>query len=331
MALTNPTVSIEIEKRKLSRRGPRSVLPERPAKLIVGCSIILVLVVFAIVAPFFAGSPTFIRPIGATPPSAEFWLGTNGKGQDVFAQIAEATGNSLIIGALVGLLALALSAVFGIVGSYYGGFADESISLFTNIMLVIPGLPLLIIISAYVEDRGMMVTVLILAFTGWAGGARVLRSVTLSLRSRDYVLASRLGAEPTWRILGVEILPNLLPILATQFIFGVIYAILAEAGLAFLGLGVSDQYTLGMILADAQMGSALRIGAWWWFVPPGLIIAALGAGLSLINFALDEIVNPRLRVPRPPKRALEKAATTATDEKIDTPQNAEMLDSEVVR
>lgn len=281
-----------------ARRGARDRLPERPAKLLVGLSIVFVIVLFALVAPLLSGSPTFIRPIGANPPSAEFWLGTNTKGQDVFAQVATATGISLIIGVAVGFASLVLSAVFGIVGAYAGGAVDEGLSLIANVMLVIPGLPLLIVIATYVEQRGTLVIILILALTSWAGSSRVLRAVTLSLRNRDYVLASRLAGEHTWRIVSVEILPNLLPILATQFIFGIIYAILSEAGLSYLGLGVSDSYTLGRILAEAQGGSALGAGAWWWFVPPGLIIAALGAALSLINAALDETINPRLRVPR---------------------------------
>lgn len=276
--------------------GLRAMLPRRPGKLFVGLSITAVIVLFAVVGPLLANDPLRIRDIGFTPPGAEFWLGTNQKGQDIFAQVALATGNSLIVGVLVGLLTLLLSALFGIVGTFLGGVVDETFSLLSNIMLVIPGLPLLMILAGYIEERGILVIAIVLAITGWAGSARVLRAITLSVRSRDYVAASRVSGERTWRIVAVEILPNLLPILASQFIFGVIAAILAEAGLSYLGLGVVDDYTLGRILNEAQMGGALRAGAWWWFIPPGLIIAALGAALSLINFALDEVVNPKLRV-----------------------------------
>jgi len=285
------------------RRGRR-----RPTnrKLIAGLSITAAIVLFGIVAPPFVGDPFRIRPIGITPPSAEFWLGTTQKGQDIFAQLAVSTTNSLMIGLIVGVLSLALSAFFGIVGAYLGHWFDEGFSLITNIALVIPGLPLIIVVSSYVENRGLGVVALILALTSWAGGARVLRAVTLSLRSRDYVAAARVAGERTWRIILVEILPNLLPILASSFIFGVVSAILAEAGLSYLGLGVSEDYTWGRMLYDAQMGSALRAGAWWWFVPPGLLIATLGAALSLINFALDEIVNPKLRAPKAPARKAER-------------------------
>ncbi|SDQ53188.1 ABC transporter permease [Microbacterium sp. cf332] len=276
------------------------------AKLVVGLSITGAIVLFGLVAPLFVGDPFRIRPVGTTAPSAEFWLGTTQKGQDIFAQLAVSTTNSLLIGVIVGVLSLVLSAFFGIVGAYLGRWFDEAFSLITNIALVIPGLPLIIVVSSYVESRGLGVVALILAFTSWAGGARVLRAVTLSLRSRDYVAAARVAGERTFRIITVEILPNLLPILASSFIFGVVSAILAEAGLSYLGLGVTTDYTWGRMLYDAQMGSALRAGAWWWFVPPGLLIATLGAALSLVNFALDEIVNPKLRLPvaaRPRRKA----------------------------
>lgn len=134
-----------------------------------------------------------------------------------------------------------------------------------------------------------------LAITSWAGSARVLRGYTLSLRNRDYVLAARVAGEKRWRILAVEILPNLIPLLASQVVLAIIAAILGEAGLSFLGLGASGSFTWGTMLFYAQNGLALRLGAWWWFVPPGLLLAIFGAALSLINFSIDEIINPKLR------------------------------------
>ena len=130
--------------------------------------------------------------------------------------------------------------------------------------------------------------------------ARVLRAQTLSVRNREYVLASRASGERAWRIVLVEIVPNELPIIVSQFIFSMIFAILTEAGLAFLGLANPSQLTWGNMLYFAQNDQAISSGAWWWFIPPGLCIALLGMGLALINFSLDEILNPRLRVYRPP-------------------------------
>jgi ABC-type dipeptide/oligopeptide/nickel transport system ATPase component/ABC-type dipeptide/oligopeptide/nickel transport system permease subunit len=274
-----------------------TLLPKRSPKLLVGGGLITVITAWALVGPLLVGDPETIRDIGLTPPSTGHLLGTTQTGQDVLAQLAYATRGSLYIGVLVGVLATLLSALFGIVGSYLGGVVDEAFSLLSNVMLVIPGLPLVIVISAFVpaDARGSWTIALVLAVTGWAGSARVLRAQTLSLRSRDYVHASRVGGERSWRVVGVEILPNLLPILASQLVFVTIAAILSEAGLSFLGLGASNSATLGTMLNYAQNGYALQRGAWWWFVPPGLIIALFGCGLALVNFSIDEVVNPRLR------------------------------------
>ncbi|MEU6415309.1 dipeptide/oligopeptide/nickel ABC transporter permease/ATP-binding protein [Microbispora sp. NPDC046933] len=296
--MTNLNPDLAAVRARAGRRGP---LPRRSPKLVVGAGLILAITAWAVAGPLLVGDPDAIRDIGLTGPSAAHLLGTTQTGQDVLAQLAYATRGSLYIGVLVGILATFLSALFGIVGGYLGGLVDEAFSLMSNVMLVIPGLPLVIVISAFVpaEARGSWTIAVVLAVTGWAGSARVLRAQTLSLRGRDYVLASRVGGERPWRIVAVEILPNLLPLLASQFVFSVIAAILSEAGLSFLGLGASNSATLGTMLNYAQNGFALQRGAWWWFVPPGLIIALFGCGLALVNFGIDEIINPRLRnVPR---------------------------------
>lgn len=272
-------------------RRPPWVTP----KLAVGLAICGIIALFAVIGPFLVRDPQAVNDVGMQAPGGGFLLGTTQTGQDVFAQLAWASRGSLIIGLTVGVLATALSVLFGVVGSYIGGTVDEGFSLFSNIMLVIPGLPLVIVISSYVENKGILLVALVLAVTSWAGGARVLRAVTLSLRSRDYVLASRVAGERTWRILLVEILPNLVPLIASLFIFAVIGAILGEAGLAFIGLGAGDSWTWGTMLFWAGNGLALRLGALWWFVPPGLLIALFGAGLAMINFSIDEIINPKLR------------------------------------
>ncbi|GII79931.1 peptide ABC transporter ATP-binding protein [Sphaerisporangium rufum] len=279
----------------------RAVLPRSSPKLVTGLALIAAIALFGVAGPLFVGEPGAINDIGLAPPGGGHLLGTTQLGQDVLAQIAYATRGSLYIGVLVGVMATVLSALFGIVGSYVGGAVDEAFSLFSNVMLVIPGLPLVIVISAFVppEQRGAWTIAVVLAVTGWAGAARVLRAQTLTLRNREYVLAARVAGEPAWRIIVVEMLPNLLPLLASQFVFSVIAAILSEAGLSFLGLGASNSSTLGTMLYYAQNGFALQRGAWWWFVPPGLIIALFGCGLALVNFSIDEIIDPKLRtVPR---------------------------------
>ncbi|MEE1928984.1 ABC transporter permease [Streptomyces sp. TRM 70351] len=290
----------------------RSLLPRWSPRLGAGLGLVVAIALFGALGPLLLGDPGAVRDIGLTPPGGDFPLGTTQTGQDVFAQLAHATRGSLQIGLLVGVMATVLSAFFGIIGAYAGGVVDEAFSLFSNVMLVIPGLPLVIVISGFVpaSQRGTWTIALVLAITGWAAAARVLRAQTLSVRSRDYVAAAKVAGEKPWRVIGVEILPNLLPVLASQFVFAVLFAILSEAGLSFLGLGAANSSTLGTMLYFAQNGFALQYEAWWWFGPPGLVIAAFGAGLALINFSLDEIINPRLRAASH-TRAARKAARSA--------------------
>ena len=157
--------------------------------------------------------------------------------QDVFTQLGYSVRGSLIIGFAVGLIATAMSFIFGVLGTYIGGIWDDLFSLITNIMLVIPGLPLTIVISALMPSKGTMMLVIVISITAWAGGARVLRAQTLSMRGRDYVLAAKIAGERPWRVITVEILPNLLPVMGSQFVFSVIMAILSESSLSFIGLG----------------------------------------------------------------------------------------------
>lgn len=296
------TLSIDTEAPSVAPTGKKrsiaAFLPSPSPKLIVGLSLAAVIILWAIFGPLVVGDPNAISTLAFAPPGSQgHLLGTTQTGQDVWAQIAWGTRGSLIIGLTVGILATVLSAIFGVLGAYIGGAIDEVFALFTNVVLVIPGLPLVIVIGNYVpqNQRGLFLIAVVLAITSWAGSARVLRAVTLSVRNRDYVAASKVSGEKTWRVLAVEILPNLIPVMASQFVFAIIFAILGEAGLSFLGLGANNSFTLGTILFHAYNDLALTQGAWWWFVPPGLTIALLGCALSLINFSIDEIINPKLR------------------------------------
>jgi peptide/nickel transport system permease protein len=295
----------ETEKATATRR-------RRPAAtLVVGLGIVVAIVLFGLIAPFFTQDPLAVSNDGMQGPSAAHLLGTTQTGQDVLAQLAHATRGSLMVGVIVAVLALFLSAFFGILGGYLGGWLDELFSLFTNVVLILPGLPLMIVIGSYVEQRGLLLIAFVLAITSWAASARVLRSQTLSIRSRDYVHAARIAGEKPWRIISVEILPNLLPVMSSGFVFALITAILGEAGLSFIGLGVVGTQTWGSMLFYAQNGQALTLGGWWWFVPPGFMIAVLGGGLSLINFSIDAIINPRLRNAPANARQVRKAEKEA--------------------
>lgn len=300
MSATNSSAAVARSQAKRHRSALDSlkrVLPERSAKLTAGLTIVIAMVLFAIIVPIFTKDPNKINDIGLSAPSAQHWLGTTQSGQDVFTQLGYSVRGSLIIGFAVGLIATAMSFISGVLGTYIGGIWDDLFSLITNIMLVIPGLPLTIVISALMPSKGTMMLVIVISITAWAGGARVLRAQTLSMRGRDYVLAAKIAGERPWRVITVEILPNLLPVMGSQFVFSVIMAILSESSLSFIGLGSTQSFSLGTMLYYAQNGSALNTGAWWWFLPPGLMIAIIGAGLSFINFSIDEVINPRLRKP----------------------------------
>ncbi|HCS59986.1 MAG TPA: ABC transporter permease [Microbacterium sp.] len=280
------------------------MLPSFSGKLLTGVIIVATISLFAIIAPFFVQDPLDSNNPALLPPGPGHILGTTKLGYDVFAQLAWGAQGSLFVGLVAGAISLFLAILFGVLAGYFGGVLDETLMLMTNIMLVIPGLPLVMVIAAYVQHseglgplaRSSLLVAVVLGITGWAGSAVVLRATARSLRMRDYVAAARVAGEKPMRIIFVEILPNLVPLLAAQLIFGVIFAILGEAGLSYLGLGPTGSITLGTMLNDAQTGQAVGSKAWAWFVPPGALIALLGAGLSLVNFAIDEIVNPKLRL-----------------------------------
>ena len=300
MSATNSSAAVarsQAKRRRSALDSLKRLLPERSAKLTAGLTIVIAMVLFAIIVPIFTKDPNKINDIGLSAPSAQHWLGTTQSGQDVFTQLGYSVRGSLNIRFAVGLIATAMSFIFGVLGTYIGGIWDDLFSLITNIMLVIPGLPLTIVISALMPSKGTMMLVIVISITAWAGGARVLRAQTLSMRGRDYVLAAKIAGERPWRVITVEILPNLLPVMGSQFVFSVIMAILSESSLSFIGLGSTQSFSLGTMLYYAQNGSALNTGAWWWFLPPGLMIAIIGAGLSFINFSIDEVINPRLRKP----------------------------------
>jgi peptide/nickel transport system permease protein len=306
----------ELAEPELSKSVPmtsarRSPLRDRGWKFWVGISICALFLLVAIFGPLIAPNPNQTSEVGLLAPSASHLLGTTSIGQDVLTQVIAGTSGSVFIGVVAGIITVVLSMIFGVGGAYLGGKWDEASSLVSNVFLVIPGLPLLIIITDYLQSRAIVVIAVVIALVSWAGAARVLRAQTLSVRSRDFVDAARVASESNWRIMLREILPNLLPIIASQFVFGALGAILAEAGLSFLGLGAPDGKSWGSILYFAENAQAITLGAWWWFVPPGLCIAILGAALALINFSIDERINPRLRtlaLARRSAKAMRKAA-----------------------
>lgn len=267
----------------------------RSSYLAAGTVVLAVFVLTAAFGPLFVHNANAFSDDKLAHPSLAHWLGTTQTGQDVLAQLVESTRGTLLIGVGVGLIATVVSVVIGVGGALSGGFADEALNLLSNVALVIPQLPLVIVVSAFAKGSGTFSVILVIALTSWAASARILRAQTLSLRERDYVLAARAGGEPGWRIALYDVIPNELPIIGSQFIYATIAGVLTVSTLAFLGLANPSQLSWGNMLYFAQNDEALDSGAWWWFVPPGLCIALFGVGLAMVNFGLDEIFNPRLR------------------------------------
>ncbi|QBD78135.1 ABC transporter permease [Ktedonosporobacter rubrisoli] len=264
-------------------------------KIAIGCAIVAFFVLLAIVGPFMLPyNPMALSQTVKAPPSAAHWLGTANSGQDVFSQLLYGTRSSVFWGFLTGLSVMVVSIVIGLVGGYLGGIVDELLTLLTNIFLLIPSLALAIIAVAYFPRTPLTIATVIIS-THWCFNARVLRAQTLSMRSREFVTAARSTGESIWRIIFSEIFPNEIGIVAASFVSTVIFAILAWAALEFLGLGDPNSVSWGSMLYWANQAGAIFGGEWWWFLPPGLCIALLGVGLTLINIGIDEVIDPRLR------------------------------------
>ena len=278
------------------RRGLWRRLPTR-AK--VGAIMLGAFIVAGIIGPLLSPyDPSFQNPsfsLSLHPPDAAHLLGTTQSGQDVLSQMLSGIRLTLELAFSVGVIATVLSVVVGVAAAYLGGVWDEVLSLATNVFLVIPALPLLIILLGYLPQKGQTATILVLAGLGWPWGARLIRAQTMAIRSRDFVAASRETGERTWRILLFEIVPNEVSLIAANFVNTVLYAIGASVALAFIGLADLTSWSLGTMLYWAQSQQALQVGAWWWFVPPGLAVALIGTSLVLLNSGIDELGNPRLR------------------------------------
>ncbi len=214
---------------------------------------------------------------------------------------------------LAGVVATVIAVVVGVTAGYLGGLADDLLSMLANIFLVMPALLLLIVIFGFLPASSDDLLIgAIIALTGWAWGARVLRAQTLSLRNQDFVESARITGESTVRIIGWEIVPNLLPIIASSFLFTVLYGVGTYTAIAYLGLvNIDPHWSWGGMLFWAQSVNAQVNGYWWWYIPPGLAVALLGTALALLNFGIDEFINPRLRAAGLTRRRARQAGIPA--------------------
>jgi len=284
----------------MAPRRQRALRLARSPKIIAGLAMLAFFVLLSVLGPLVAPySPDqiFANSPVPLPPSAAHWLGTTNLQQDVFSQLLVGGGDMLLVAFIAGVIATALSVVMGVTAGYLGGLADDLLSMLANIFLVMPALPLLVILFGFLGKSGsndLFLIGFIISVTGWAWGARVLRAQTLTLRNRDYIDSAKIIGERRSRIIFTEVLPNLTPIVASSFLFTVLYAVGTYTAMAFLGL-VNPNWSWGGMLYYAQGANAELTGYWWWFIPPGLAVALLGTSLVLLNFGIDEFINPRLR------------------------------------
>jgi peptide/nickel transport system permease protein len=247
-------------------------------------------------------------------PSAAHWLGTDLEGHDVFSQVIVGTRAVLVLAVVTGLITTLIAMVVGVAAGYLGGVWDGALNVITDVLLVIPLFPLLIVIVKYLGQSGNLVLILVLTVTGWSYTARQLRAQAQSLRNREFLLAARVRGERSLYIIIVEMLPTMTSLLLACFLGNALYAVLAGSGLQFLGLGDPNLVSWGTTLYWADSQGALQSGLYLWEIVPGLCIALLGAAFSLLNYAFDEISNPALRPLRATRKRKPALATAAASQ-----------------
>jgi peptide/nickel transport system permease protein len=312
MSQLEPALDLNISappRRVLGRRvrvpGWLVLLVKNP-KSCTGLVMVSSVVVLALIAPLVSvAHPNDFNLLAARQaPSWHHLFGTTDQGSDIFSQVALGARRSLLLGFAAGALATAIAAVLGISAAYVGGLWDEFVNFLTNVFLVIPAIPLLIVLSGYLHARGMGVMIVVLAAVLWAFEARILRSQALSLKNRDFVAAAKAAGESTSRIVFGELMPNMISRIAAAFVLVFYVALLIDAGLEFLGLGDATSTSWGTTLYWAQTNSTVLQGEWWPFFFPGAMLAFTVLGLVLVLAGIDEVSNPRLRTERVRRRRL---------------------------
>jgi peptide/nickel transport system permease protein len=262
----------------------------------IGLLILVFFILMALLSPWLAPhSPTSTDFTPYQGPSSDHWFGTSGNGQDVFSQFLYGARVSLLVGLAAGFGATVIAVILGLIAGYRPGVVDHVLSFITNLALVLPGIPLMIILAAYLPSRSVWTIVLVVTLTAWATGSRVIRSQAVTLRTREFVTSAQFSGERLGRVVFREILPNMTSLVAASFFAAATAAVMAEASLEFLGLGNPATISWGTILYQAQQQNALLTGQWPMIFAPGFAIAMLALSFTLINFGVDALSNPRLR------------------------------------
>lgn len=263
---------------------------------LVGLVILLFFALMALIGPYFVTYTSAIEGIEKVlqPPGAAHWLGTDDLGKDVLAGVVIGSRISLLVGLAATVISMVIGAIIGIAAGYYGKTADTLLMRFTDIFLVIPWLPLMLIMAALMGPS-LGNIIFVIGITGWAGTARIIRSQTLSIKERPYVERARAIGSGDMHIMLHHILPNVFPLIFANTILVAAVAILSETTLSFLGMGDPTRLSWGMMLHFAFEMGAVSFGAWWWLIPPGVCVVLVVLGFTFVGYALDEVLNPKLR------------------------------------
>ena len=272
----------------------------------IGVAMLAFVGLIALIAPLISvAHPNDFNLLAARQaPSWNHLFGTTDQGSDIFSQVVIGARRSLLLGVAAAALATAVATILGITAAYAGGVVDDVVNFLINVSLTIPPIPLVVVVSGYLADRGMGTMILVLALVLWAFEARILRGQALSLKSRDFIEAAKASGESTMRIVFGELIPNMISRIAAAFVLVFYIALLTDAGLEFLGLGDMSKTSWGVTLYWAQVNSTVLQGEWWPFFFPGAALAFTVLGLVLLLAGIDEVSNPRLRTERPERRRL---------------------------
>ena len=257
-------------------------------------TLLIFFVLMAVAGPFIAPyDPTFSSADILQPPSLVHFLGTNEVGQDILSQVLIGAQASLIVGFAAALISAVVGSLVGLIAGYYQGYASDALMRLTDVFLVLPALPLMVVLGAILGPT-LFSIVIAIGLVGWTGTARLVRSQTLSVKQLAFVESSKASGARDYYIIFSHIVPNVIPVIFAQTVLVIANSILSAAVLTFLGLGNPSTITWGQMLEFAFTSGAVTT-AWWYVMAPGLCIMFVVLSFSLVGYSLDEMFNPRTR------------------------------------
>ncbi|HZB85567.1 MAG TPA: ABC transporter permease [Gaiellaceae bacterium] len=285
----------DFEEPRRRRRLVWSVIRTQP-QATIGALVLLAFVIVAVLAPYIA-------PYGETervgdvfePPSSEHWLGLDDAGIDMLTLMLHGTRVSLIVGFAAALVAMLIGGTIGFLAGYFGGKTDVGLMRLTDYFIVIPDIPLMLVVAA-IWGRSLTNIILIIGVIYWTTTARVVRAQVKSVRERVYVKRARALGAGHGRVLWKHVVPQVAPLLVAITVLSIAVAIFAETAIAFLGLGDPTLISWGKLIENAFSRSAISVDAWWAVVPPGLAVVVVVLACTMLGRALEDSLNPRLRV-----------------------------------